>query len=934
MDGGSGGVFSWITSSLGFGSTQPTYQPSDEELFWPWLVFYSIAAVYGSVLVLVTFPVAVKHGLRSSSSNKNSVGTRNVDASGSRSKGRPIAAAATSPAERKPEWITRVQQLKEERIKKEQEQKQRREEEQRAKEKEKKELNNYSAQAREEERKRREREEAERKKREENERKRREEEQRKRREEEEKRRREDTERKRKEEEERKKREETERKRREEEQRKIRDENERKRREEDDRRRREETERKRKEEEERKKREETERKKREEERKQREENERKRREEEERKRREENERKRREEEERKRREENERKRREEEQRKQREETERKRREEEQRKKREEEERIQRQKEEQARRSSLLSLKQSEATNSSPSIIVFKTDNNTQQQQVSYKQKLKEKEEQEKATARSSPASSVASPSKDKEKEVPSNKQKTLLNVVSNATVQEGGYELSIIQFPNPKTYSANVDIGTLWRDFVAEEEMLTTLQIFNELKRKCAITDEDSSQQIYAAIATKTQSLNHSTAALYKLLDRRRASIRSLLSSSSASSSPLKVLVIGGGPGGLRTAVEASLMGAEVIILEKRAAFSRHNLLHIWDSSIHDLKNVGAKFFFPKFCTGGIHHIAIRRLQTLLLKVCLILGVKFFPMVTFKGLFEMMDGSGWRLETESMHQLNPKELAGFNVLVGADGENSVVADVLGFQRKLTKGSQAIGITANFVNSQTRPEKQIEEFGRLRVYHQSFFQEFQDKYDIELENLVYYRGETHYFVMTAKKQSLLSKGVLKNDCADAADFLNPQNINKDALETFVREVAVNIKLPATCSFAANSRGGKDVAIFDFSSKKVSTANSKILQSSKNRSNQLLICLVGDALVEPFWPLGTGANRAILAALDATWMMKRFQEERGRTAPEELLKEWAIDFKIMMVAEEKDLNPRMQEHTINPASRYVKNTLNHFH
>lgn len=31
-------------------------------------------------------------------------------------------------------------------------------------------------------------------------------------------------------------------------------------------------------------------------------------------------------------------------------------------------------------------------------------------------------------------------------------------------------------------------------------------------------------------------------------------------------------------------------------------------------------------------------------------------------------------------------------------------------------------------------------------------------------IDLENIVYYKDSTHYFVMTAKKQSLLEKGVI--------------------------------------------------------------------------------------------------------------------------------------------------------------------------
>lgn len=32
-------------------------------------------------------------------------------------------------------------------------------------------------------------------------------------------------------------------------------------------------------------------------------------------------------------------------------------------------------------------------------------------------------------------------------------------------------------------------------------------------------------------------------------------------------------------------------------------------------------------------------------------------------------------------------------------------------------------------------------------------------------IDLENIVYYKDDTHYFVMTAKKKSLLKNGVIK-------------------------------------------------------------------------------------------------------------------------------------------------------------------------
>jgi len=47
-------------------------------------------------------------------------------------------------------------------------------------------------------------------------------------------------------------------------------------------------------------------------------------------------------------------------------------------------------------------------------------------------------------------------------------------------------------------------------------------------------------------------------------------------------------------------------------------------------------------------------------------------------------------------------------------------------------------------------------------------QDFFKCMKDKHGIDLKNVVYYRDETHYFVMTATKKSLIDKGVLKEVC----------------------------------------------------------------------------------------------------------------------------------------------------------------------
>lgn len=74
--------------------------------------------------------------------------------------------------------------------------------------------------------------------------------------------------------------------------------------------------------------------------------------------------------------------------------------------------------------------------------------------------------------------------------------------------------------------------------------------------------------------------------------------------------------------------------------------------------------------------------------------------------------------------------------------------------------------AIGITANFVNSRTSAEEKVEEIsGVAYIFNQPFFKDMLNETGIDLENVVYYKDDTHYFVMCAKKQSLLKKGVIK-------------------------------------------------------------------------------------------------------------------------------------------------------------------------
>merc|ERR1711936_827421 len=120
-----------------------------------------------------------------------------------------------------------------------------------------------------------------------------------------------------------------------------------------------------------------------------------------------------------------------------------------------------------------------------------------------------------------------------------------------------------------------------------------------------------------------------------------------------------------------------------------------------------------------------------------------------------GIPECTGPHGWRGKFKpSSSPLNQLDL---DAIVGCDGK----ANVLEFKRKEFRGKLAIAITCNFVNKKTADEAKVEEIsGVAFIYNQEFFHELNNRTGIELENIVYYKDETHYFVMTAKKRSLLS------------------------------------------------------------------------------------------------------------------------------------------------------------------------------
>lgn len=382
----------------------------------------------------------------------------------------------------------------------------------------------------------------------------------------------------------------------------------------------------------------------------------------------------------------------------------------------------------------------------------------------------------------------------------------------------------------------------------------------------------------------------------------------------------RVLIIGAGPCGLRTAIEAQLLGAKVVIIEKRDKLSRNNVLHLWPFVIEDLRTLGAKKFFGKFCAGAIDHISIRQLQCILFKVALILGVEIHTEVSFEGLVQPdpTEKIGWRAELEPEN--HPVSQYEFDVIIGADGKRNTLQ---GFKRKEFRGKLAIAITANFINKRTEAEARVEEIsGVAFIFNQKFFKDLYQETGIDLENIVYYKDDTHYFVMTAKKPSLLEKGVIIQDLADTERLLAPDNVNREALLNYAKEAAefsTHYQLP-DLEFAVNHYGQPDVAMFDFTSMYAAENASKIIE---RHGYQLLMILVGDSLLEPFWPTGSGCARGFLSALDAAWSIRSWS--MGKSTPLEVLAERESIYRLLAQTTPDNLNKDWKSYTLDPSTRY---------
>lgn len=451
-------------------------------------------------------------------------------------------------------------------------------------------------------------------------------------------------------------------------------------------------------------------------------------------------------------------------------------------------------------------------------------------------------------------------------------------------------------------------------FEGAQNLLEVVSTFHKLLADCGLTDLKLMQpwavydHVKAAVGSK---LGFRQKQLFKLLDAK-------FSGDAYRKKPAarkRVCVIGAGPVGLRAAVEMALLGAQVIVLEKRKHFSRENILHLWPWVVQDLTSLGAKVLFPQFCHSTAYfHVGTRQLQCILLKVALLLGVTFFPATAFDGIAHPDSIDSGRRPFYTIVTKPQIPWMEFTAVLGACGTQDRLSDQARIKRFVFSKKEAIGLVCYFPNHGTAEEKNVAEFSWTIQFKQQLFAKMRDA-GVDLENIVYYRGEMHYLVMTPKRQNLLDQGVLKLDYPNVADLVLDDNIDKLVLHEYLKRVVDFCKIPQKAEFAR-------VRIFDFSSRTRADKAASILTS---KGKKLYVGLIGDSLMEPFWPEGLGTCRGFLSALDGCWMVAQV----GFRSDEQLLADRELAYRVIQHVSgfrRDDLHKNVRKYSVDPKTRYV--------
>jgi hypothetical protein len=449
-------------------------------------------------------------------------------------------------------------------------------------------------------------------------------------------------------------------------------------------------------------------------------------------------------------------------------------------------------------------------------------------------------------------------------------------------------------------------------FVAASSVADTLSSFHAVRRACGVDESTRGLALFEQLKKAlVPALPFRSAQLFSLLAARVAAHSAVRKTAVASEA---LVIAGAGPVGLRAAVEAVLCGfVSVDVVELRADFSRLNVLKTWKATLADLVALGHKILCPSQQTHGFAYVGTRDLQATLLKVALLLGVRFqfesrvvgvtridgawhavvvptpprsaaaqhdalafatcrtdvsaMQRTSAVGFTEPAAGEGAVLDDEALARLRASFDVGVlrvNTLLVAEGEKSVLLSNLGFSRRVTRFASAVALVVNLRRDGAAAGERIGVASMSAADWNSGDASALVKLaerGIKCENVEHLvSSEARFFVLTVKKETLVERGVFLQDPENGSRIvISRDNINTDVLTQLACDVAATFGHGGDQFAAANP-----IQLFDFSSKGE-------LVDKARAFGDLLVLPVGDALQNPFWPQGLGVNKGFHSALD---------------------------------------------------------------
>merc|ERR1712088_1188096 len=129
-------------------------------------------------------------------------------------------------------------------------------------------------------------------------------------------------------------------------------------------------------------------------------------------------------------------------------------------------------------------------------------------------------------------------------------------------------------------------------------------------------------------------------------------------------------------------------------------------------------------------------------------------------------------------------------------------------------------------------------------------------------------------------------------------------------------------MGVKLPHTewALIPRGENGSPDCCIFDFTNLYAARVAARVMV----RKGQPLLCtIVGDSLLQPFWPEGTGCARGFLSAMDCGWLIRDWM--LGKKNPIKMLVEREMTRSILNQTTDGNLIQAFKEFSLDPKTRY---------